>query len=147
MALVCQGKARVEVVLFLAVDCPIANRYVPELRELAKEFREAEWRGVFTTEAGRIAKWEAEFAPGFAVARDEGKRERKRAGATRTPEAAVYWDGRLVYRGRIDDRYVSWGKSRTEATRRELRMVLEALRRGEKPAVPWAKAVGCFLEN
>ena len=40
----------------------------------------------------------------------------KFAGATVTPEAAVVAGGRVVYRGRIDDRYVDLGRERPAPT-------------------------------
>ena len=59
----------------------------------------------------------------------------KTAGATITPEAAVFDPhGRLLYRGRIDDRYVSLGLERPVATRHDLDEALTDIVAGKAPA-------------
>ncbi len=141
-----------EVVVFLNVECPVSNRYVPVLRRLAQEFgpRGVVLRGLFPEREltrARLEHWEKEYEPGFPVERDRYREEVKRARATRTPEAAVYVEGKLVYRGRIDDRYTGWGKYRAEATREELRLVLEAALEGRRVQVEWKEAVGCGIER
>ena len=70
----------------------------------------------------------------------------KHAGATVTPEAAVFGpDGTRRYRGRIDDRYPSLGRPREQVTRRDLRSALDALLSGRPIPAPTTKAVGCFI--
>ena len=51
--------------------------------------------------------------------------------ATITPEAAVVADGRVVYRGRIDDRYVDLGVERPSPTQRDLADALTAVLAGK----------------
>jgi hypothetical protein len=68
------------------------------------------------------------------------------AGATRTPEAAVFAaNGELLYRGRIDDRYVDFGKRRTQATSADLRDAVTAILAGHAVAEPRTVAIGCFI--
>jgi hypothetical protein len=68
------------------------------------------------------------------------------AGATVTPEAAVISpSGTLLYRGRIDDLYLDFGKRRREPTKRDLREALDAILTGKKPALRTTNAVGCFI--
>jgi hypothetical protein len=56
------------------------------------------------------------------------------AGATITPEAVVVDpQGRVLYRGRIDDRYVSLGLERPVATRRDLDEALTDITVGKPP--------------
>lgn len=70
----------------------------------------------------------------------------KRTGASVTPEAAVMTsDGTIAYRGRIDDLYVTWGKKRPEATKRELREALTALTTGKEVPVARTKPIGCYI--
>jgi len=72
----------------------------------------------------------------------------KRAGATITPEAAVYdGRGRLTYRGRIDDRYSAVGIERATATRHDLQDAIAATIAG-KPVTPrFTQAVGCYVAD
>jgi len=50
-----------------------------------------------------------------------------------------------VYRGRIDDRYVDFGRARAAPTSRDLREVLQALARGGPVAPRTTAAVGCSI--
>jgi hypothetical protein len=65
-----------------------------------------------------------------------------------TPEAAVFdARGRVVYRGRIDDRYVDFGLDRPEPTSRDLERAIQDLLAGRSVAVPRTQAVGCILAD
>lgn len=142
----------VEVEWFLAVECPISNRYVPELNRIVKLYQP---KGVrFTAffpepalDQARLDRWAREFAAEFAVQLDAGGRQARQSGATVTPEAAIRRDGKWYYRGRIDDRYVGWGKARPEPTRRDVIETLDLLLAKQTPAPRFTKAWGCFIEN
>lgn len=148
VALAAQGAA-VEVELFLATGCPISNRYVPEIRRLAQQYG-GQWVAWFP-EPGlteeRLRQWAAKWQPGVAVKRDVGARQARRAGASVTPEVALWWEGKLVYRGRIDDRYVSWGKARRVVGERDLEAALAAVTQGSLPAKRETRAIGCVIET
>ena len=65
-----------------------------------------------------------------------------------TPEAAVIvGDGKIAYRGRIDNFYEKLGVGRRQVTRRDLRDALEAILKGQRVTVPRTKAVGCFMPD
>ena len=67
-------------------------------------------------------------------------------GVTTTPEVAVVTaDGRIVYRGRIDDLYADLGKKRRAPGRRDLREALSAVLAGRPVKVPRTEAVGCSI--
>lgn len=153
LALPLLGKeAQLEVLLFLATECPISNRYIPELNRIATEYaaRGVKFR-ICLPEPGltavKAAIWAKDYQIGTAWELDAAQQQVKRAGATVTPQAAVFAGGRLVYRGRIDDRYVSWGKSSAVPSRRDLCEVLDACLRGEVPALRTTKSWGCFIES
>jgi hypothetical protein len=70
------------------------------------------------------------------------------AGATITPEAAVFVQGReMVYRGRIDDRYVDFGMTRTKATTHDLRNTLDAVLAGKPVPAARTRAIGCYIAD
>ena len=71
----------------------------------------------------------------------------KFVGATVTPEAAVYAGGRVVYRGRIDDRYVDLGVERPAPTRHDLADALTASLAGKPAPHATTQAVGCFIAD
>ena len=72
----------------------------------------------------------------------------RRAGATITPEAAVFGAApEPLYLGRIDDRYVDFGKARPEATRHDLEQALDAVLDGRPVPEPRTEAIGCFIAD
>jgi hypothetical protein len=67
--------------------------------------------------------------------------------ATITPEAAVVAGGRVVYRGRIDDRYVDLGVERPSPTVHDLADALAAVLAGKPVPHATTQAVGCFIAD
>jgi hypothetical protein len=62
------------------------------------------------------------------------------------PEAVVLSpQGRILYRGRIDDRYTADGIRREVPTSRDLEAALTAVVAGKQPPVARTKAFGCPL--
>jgi hypothetical protein len=51
----------------------------------------------------------------------------------------------LLYRGRIDDRYVDFGKRRPEPMTHDLREALEAILAGRPVARPRTEPIGCDI--
>ncbi|MBV9763166.1 MAG: redoxin domain-containing protein [Acidobacteriaceae bacterium] len=145
--------ARARVLLFVRTDCPITNRYAPELQSLAKEFGDREVRlwliypDRSETAAG-IRKHIADYGfPGEPL-RDPEHALVGRAHATVAPEAAVFdAAGKLVYHGRIDDRYVDIGKARAAAQRHDLEDAIRAVLAGKPVQESETRAVGCSLAD
>ncbi len=147
------GSARARVFLFVRTDCPITNRYAPELARIGAEFKN---RGVAfwliypdaTETAAAIEKHIAEYRfPGTPL-RDPGHELVKRAEATVAPEAAVFdAAGRLQYHGRIDDLYVDIGKARPAARTHDLEDAISAVLAGRAVAQPETQAIGCSLAD
>jgi hypothetical protein len=144
------SKAKAVALVFILPDCPIANSYAPEWNRLKRSMGS---RGVrlflvqvdpaMTAEEAREHAREYRLEP--PVLLDSRHELVKKAGAKKSPEAAVFSPaGKLLYRGRIDDRYVGLGKRRPEATSHDLYNALEAILAG-KPVPPGAEAVGCFI--
>ena len=124
------------VLIFVSTDCPVSNRYAPEIKRLHDEFtsRGVRFRLVYPnpldTEAA-ISKHLQEYGYPQIAQRDRDHTLVKMAGATITPEAAVFdARDRLVYRGRIDDRFVELGRERPAATHPDLRNALTAFLAG-----------------
>jgi hypothetical protein len=147
------GTLAMTVLIFVSIECPISNRYAPEIRRLHDEFavRGVRFRLVYPNPLDGDAAVRThlqEFGYPAIGERDDDHTLVKMAGATITPEAAVF-DGqqRLVYRGRIDDRYVELGRERPAATQHDLRNALTALLAGEAVNNARTQAVGCFIAD
>jgi hypothetical protein len=145
--------ARVNVLLFLSTDCPISNRYAPEVQRLHEKFapRGVAFWLVYPNPAESdeaVRDHAAAFRFPGRVVRDPRHALVRRAKATVTPEAAVFEaGGRILYRGRIDDRHVNFGVDRPAATTRDLDDALAAVVAGRAVAQPETRAVGCFLAD
>ncbi len=144
----------VTVFVFTRPDCPISNRYAPELRRLHERFARA---GVAfwlvypdpTEPVEAIRRHVEEYRYPFGALRDPEHSLVARTQARVTPEAAVFLaepsGPRLVYTGRIDDRYESLGRKRAAPTTRDLERVLEAVLAGEAVASRTVPAIGCSI--
>lgn len=137
------------VLVFMSVECPIANKYVPTLKRLAEEQKHARLVLVYpnTDEtANAIEKHVRDYGLGMEVWRDTRHALVRMTGARVTPEAVVMVEGgKIIYRGRIDDRFEDWGKSRPAARKEDLREVLEMVGKGEKVEARQTEAVGCYI--
>jgi hypothetical protein len=145
--------ARFVLFLFTRTDCPISNRYAPEVGRLAKRFEPlgVEFVLVYpgaSESATAIREHMASFEYPCRALRDPRHDLVRLAEATVTPEAALYGrDGTLLYRGRIDDRVTDFGTARLEATSRDLENALVAVTTNERVPVARTRAVGCFLSD
>jgi len=141
----------VSVFIFTATECPISNRYAPEIARIHRLF---EPRGVafwLVYADGRetppgIRDHVESFGYPLAALRDPDHTLVSLTGVTVTPEVAVFdTDRSLRYRGRIDDRYVAFGKSRPRPTVRDLSGALDALLDGRPVAEAETMAIGCYI--
>ena len=142
------------VFIFTSTDCPISNRYAPEVRRIADAFgpKGVVFRLVYPSPSENAPAIREHMAAYSLAGIGEALRDPKLAlvkfaGVDVTPEAAVVVGGRVVYRGRIDDRYVDLGRERPAATQRDLFDALRAILAGKPVAHATTKAVGCFISD
>ncbi len=142
----------VRVLVFVASDCPMSNSYAPEIQRICRDYSA---RGVrctliyeepALTVAAARSHLEAYNYREVPAIIDTAGRIARNASATVTPEAVVVdRQGATRYRGRIDNFYAALGKPRRQATSHELRDALDAVLAGKRVAVPYAKALGCYI--
>ena len=146
---------RAVVLFFAATDCPISNRYLPEIAHLAETYR-AQGVAVLSIYPNPgdtrsvVVAHEQQFGPTAETVLDPQQSLVHLAHARMTPEAAVLvpnsaggW--REVYLGRIDDRYLSLGKERPAATRQDLEEAIRAVLKHQPVPPPAGPAVGCAI--
>ena len=147
------GEAVAHAVVFITVDCPIANSYAPAIRDLAREF---EPRGVDfflvhvdpDVDESRAREHAVEFGHEVPVLLDPEHVLVEQLGVRITPEVALLdAGGELVYLGRIDNGYAALGKKRPRATSEDLRLAIEALLAGRSVPVARTEAVGCLIPD
>lgn len=147
-----QSPSDIVVLTFVTPDCPVSNRYAPELARIAAATsgEQVSWWLVYPdpdVDAAQIETHRREYALPGTPLRDPAHVLVARAQAKVTPEVGVFRraaDGAaLVYHGRIDDRVPEFGRARPEPTKRELVDALAAVTKGGEVAVASAVAVGC----
>lgn len=149
--LLAQKPSDLTVYVFTTTDCPISNRYAPEIQRLAAKFQShARFVLVYPVPSDSldvIREHKKKFAYAIESVRDTDQRLMKMTGVSITPEVAVMRGSQLLYRGRIDDRYIDFGKDRQTPTRRDLEIALESAVAGKAIAVKETQAIGCILAD
>ncbi|MDQ6678294.1 MAG: redoxin domain-containing protein [Acidobacteriota bacterium] len=140
----------ITVLIFLRTDCPVSNSYAPEIERLSKAYasRGVQFQLVFPDRAlsqQQIDRYRREYALTIPAKRDPDRAITTKAQAITTPEAAVFVGGRLVYHGRIDNRYAAIGKARPAATEHDLEQVLQAVTQGHESPFAHRPAIGCAI--
>ncbi|AXC14330.1 hypothetical protein ACPOL_5074 [Acidisarcina polymorpha] len=149
------------VLFFIATDCPISNRYSPELRRLAAEFAGrpiAFW--LVYPNAGETGEGVLRHRASFGGSVDPFQGHvllhpsaelMAITHATITPQAMVLVPEKagaklkLVYSGRIDDRYLDIGRERPQATRHDLELAIRAVLDDQPVSPAGGPPVGCGI--
>jgi hypothetical protein len=148
-----EGHFPATVAVFTRTDCPVSNRYAPDVQRLCAQYQ---GRGVAfflvyvdpTESTEAIRQHLREYGYTCAAVRDPQHSLVAYTHATITPEAAVFdGSGRLTYLGRINDLYVDLGQARAKATTRDLGDAIDATLEGRPVPVARTKAVGCTISD
>ena len=145
--------ARITVTLFVDSDCPVSNRYAPEVQRLYQQYapRGVNFWLVYPDPDISVATIRAHmqrFGFQMSAARDPEHALVRRAHALVTPEAGIFLpDGTLVYHGRIDNRYVDLTRRRAQATEHDVARVLDTVLAGKAVDSSWNPAPGRSLKT
>ncbi len=138
------------VFVFLAVDCPICNTSIPSLNALAARFPRVHFLGVNTASdnsarAGAGALIASSSSPSPPCSTPELKLAHALKAETNPTAVVVEGRGAVVYRGRIDDRAVDFGKVRSKPRREDLSVAIDEALAGKTVSVPSTPSVGCAI--
>lgn len=148
------AQERLTVTFFIASDCPISNRYAPEI---ARVCRAQGTKGV----SCRLVYEDLKPGPdavtghmreyglaGVPATTDPARRLADAAHVTITPTAVVT-DGRerTLYEGRIDNLYINVGRTRQQVTSHDLTDALDAIRAGKPVRQAKTEPLGCYIER
>jgi peroxiredoxin len=139
------------VIVFLGTECPVSNGYAPQLERLHQRFRSlgAAFYGVHCDPdvTAEVARQHAtEYGLTFPLLLDHQQQLAGQTGARIVPEAVVLSPaGRVLYRGRIDNRYSAQGQRRPEATSFDLSDAITAVLEGRAPQPEQTQPFGCPL--
>ncbi|MGC2544212.1 MAG: redoxin domain-containing protein, partial [Silvibacterium sp.] len=145
------------VLFFTATDCPISNRYIPEIQRLEKKYAAQHvvfwfvYPNVGETGAA-VRQHEADYGTEAHVLLDPHHRLVDLTRARVTPEAAILVPQlvgaeslRTVYHGRIDNRYIQIGQQRPTATQFDLERAIVDVLQHRPVQRPDGPAVGCGI--
>lgn len=144
------------VLFFAATDCPICNRYIPEIRGLENKFAAHVvfwyvYPNVGENGAG-VRQHVADYGAEAHVLLDPHHRLVNLAQVTVTPEAAVLIPQhsgtepfRVIYHGRIDNRYIQIGEQRSKPTQHDLERAIEDALEHRPVQAPDGQPVGCEI--
>jgi hypothetical protein len=144
------------VFIFTRPDCPISNRYAPEVRRLSASFapEKVKFWLVYPdadTPPDSIRRHVKEYDYNCEALRDPRHELVKATGVSVTPEAAVFVfnrsGARMIYRGRIDDQFAALGKHRPAPAARDLEDVLTTVVKGAAVELRTTPAVGCYISD
>lgn len=144
------GKGRI--LLATSSSCPLSRKYGPSLGRLATDAAAQGFEVVFIapveSDSKKDLKAMADAQKWTAPLLPDPKGDLSRRLGLRSTTEAIVTDaaGTVVYRGAVDDQY-GLGYAKAEPTRRPLRDALEAVLRGERPAIAATTAPGCDLES
>jgi hypothetical protein len=149
--------------IFVTHECPIANRYAPEIGRIAEEHLDLVGPTVVVyADANALVKDCATHFGQYYLASDAPEDEAHVASVTMVHDAQHEWvkrfDARAVptaviargktvlYHGRIDDRNPRLGARRVQAGQQDLREALAALRAGTLTPTR-TTVVGCSIDR
>jgi len=146
------GGSKLAVLIFVRTDCPIANRYAPEIERLYHAYASRVTFYLVYPDANEsavaIQKHISDYRYTVPALRDPQHVLVKLAKARVTPESAIFSArGELLYHGRIDDRYISFGKARARPTRQDLEEALQAALAARPIKEAVTPAIGCSLAD
>jgi len=147
------GSGPFAAVVFITTDCPIANAFSPELGRLADEAAELGGRLTLVhVDPGLAVEQARKHASDYRlpenVVLDRKHRLVGATGAQITPEAVlVDAEGRIRYRGRINDLFTDYGDRRRHVAHHDFRDAMRALANGEAPSNQRTEAIGCFIPD
>lgn len=143
---------RVTVLIFVRQDCPVSGRYAPTIQRISDVHKtNVRFFLVFPDKSqtpSDIRKHLLDFRYSIPALRDPDHALVKQAHAQITPEAAVFdARGKLIYHGRIDNLYQTFGRSRPAPTTHELEDAIEAALTNSSSSVKDVPGVGCYISD
>ncbi len=146
--------AKLVVVAFLGVECPLSKLYAPKLVQLAKDY-EAKGVKVIGLDPNRqdavteMAAYANEHELNFPLLKDLNNKLADVMGAARVPQVFVLDGDRTIrYSGRVDDQYgfdTGSGYAKPNISRHDLEAAVNELLEGKDVSQPETRSIGCLI--
>ena len=138
------------VLVFVDKSCPVAQKYLPVLQEMDKQFsgKGIQFLAINPSPDDSIVEMAGQAVAlniTFPFVKDFGGKAAKSLGVDRVPTVVILNDQRvIVYRGRVDDA-VRLGGTRKEPTRKDLQIALEEVLAGKPVTTAETVVDGCAI--
>lgn len=134
-----------KVFIFLSTDCPICQKYQGSLKQYNKDSVFVVFPGATDTNAVKaFANYDSIHYNQVII--DSDYRLTNMLGAKTTPQAIVTFNGRVKYKGLIDDRFMALGSARQFAHVNYIRNALISLQQNHADSIAHTEPVGCLIE-
>jgi peroxiredoxin len=145
---------QVRAIVFLSTECPISNGYIRSLNDLHAKYAETHTVDFFgvvadpTVTRDHAVKHFGEYKARFPILVDASGLLAEALKPSHVPEAFVLdRDGKLVYRGAIDNSWEAIGRRRPMAEKQFLVDAIDACVSGKPIPVAETKPIGCLIET
>jgi hypothetical protein len=141
----------ITVYLFLLDECRICQEMAPEINAIYEAYgHEVGFIGLFpnfSSKKKEIDAFKEKYKIKFRTKTDYFKMQATKLNATILPEVIVYNENSkaILYRGAINDLFLSPGKRRQFVRNHYLRDAMDAILKNQKPVVKETQPVGCFI--
>ncbi|MBL7870025.1 MAG: hypothetical protein JNM78_00330 [Cyclobacteriaceae bacterium] len=148
-----ERSSQIQVAIFMAVDCPITQKYLNTIKEVANQYagKSVQFVGYFPV--GLSKKESMAFRDEYKIPKsieliDDKKHEwTEMLNAKVTPEVFVIKNKQVLYRGAIDNWFYELGRYRKKVTAHYLVDAIQASLNNEKPSITETEALGCFIQR
>ena len=142
-------EAKLTVLLFTGVECPLAKLYAPRVAALANKYsKSTRFFGISSNQQDSSEEFKqfiADHKIEFPCGKDFNNVVADQFEIKRTPEVIVLdQEFKIRYRGRVDDQY-SPGISRSAVKRQDLKIAIDELLAGKPVSQPKTAPQGCLL--
>jgi len=143
----------IQVAIFMAVDCPITQKYLNTIKEIANQYSDKSVQFVGYFPVGLTKRESTTFRNEYSIPntielKDDKKHEwTEMLDAKVTPEVFVIKNKQVLYRGAIDNWFYELGRYRKEVTAHYLIDAIQAALNNEKPSITETEALGCYIQR
>lgn len=145
------AKDSLSLYIFLLDDCPICIQYTPTLNSLYEEYgKQISFVGYFpnfSSKQEKIELFRSRYAIKFPLFTDYFKTQAKKFNAKVTPEVILFnhTKDKIMYQGRIDNKFYKLGRRRNVVTEHNLKNAIEKSLSELDIILPFVEPIGCFI--
>jgi len=137
--------------IFLLDDCPICIQYTPTINELHETYGDliafVGYFPNFSSKKSKIESFRNKYDVSFPLFTDYFKEQAKKYDAQVTPEVVLYNNttDKVIYQGRIDNKFYKLGRRRNVVTEHNLKMAIVNTLNNVLVEKAFVEPIGCFI--